>query len=109
MGKDKVGHPDLLSGGETNLHTHAGGGGGPTIKAGTIITDGNGVGNVVFSTPFIDVNYAICFSGNGVVDAVIITWTNKTVNGFDVKSDDDGGKAEANVIVDWLAVSFSNP
>jgi len=109
MGKDGVGHPDLVGGGETTLHTHAGGGGGPIVKTGTIITDSNGAGSVVFPTPFVDVDYAICFACEGSIDVVIATWMNKTVNGFDVRSDDDGGKAEPNTIVDWMAVSFSNP
>jgi len=109
MGKGGVGHPDLVDGVETNLHSHAGGGGGPTIKAGTIITDGSGVGSVVFSTPFLDTNYAVSLSGEGSVDAIIPVWKNKTVDGFDVESLDDGGKSEANVIVDWIAVSLSNP
>ena len=109
MGKDEVGHPNLVGGGETSLHSHPGGGGGPTVKAGTITTDGASVGSVVFATPFLDVDYAIGFACEGSVDDVIATWTNKTVNGFDVKSDDDGGKAEPNSVINWVAISFSNP
>lgn len=109
MGKNRIGHTALVDGEETTLHTHPGGGGGPTTKAGTVTTDGNGVGSVIFTTPFPDTNYAISFACDGSVDDIIATWSNKTVNGFDVRTHDDGGKAEGNSIVDWTAISYSNP
>ena len=109
MGKDRVGHTNLVDGAETTLHSHPGGGGGLITKAGTITTDGNGVASVIFATPFPDANYAISFACDGSVDDVIATWSNKTVNGFDVKSHDDGGKAEPNAIVNWIAVAYNNP
>lgn len=109
MGKDKVGHPDLTGGAQTTLHSHPGGGNGAAIKAGMIITDGNGIGTVIFSTPFSNVNYAISFGCDGSVDDIIATWSNKTVNGFDVRTHDDGGKAEGSTTVDWVVIAFNNP
>ena len=108
MGKDKVGHADLTSGGPTTLHSHPGGGGGPVIKAGTITTDGSGIGSVIFGTPFPDTNYAISFACDGSVDDIIATWSNKTVDGFDVRTHDDGGKVEGSTIVNWIATPYSN-
>ena len=109
MGKDRVGHTNLVDGLETTLHSHPGGGGGAVIKAGTITTDGNGIGSVVFATPFADTNYAISLSGDGSVDDIIVTWLNKTVNGFDVRTNDDGGKVEGSTTVTWIATPYSNP
>lgn len=107
MGKDKVGHAELTGGASTVLHSHPGGG-GLIIKAGTIVTDANGVESVIFVTPFADVNYAICFGCDGSADDVIATWTNKTVDGFNIRTCDDGGKAESNAIVNWIATPYNN-
>lgn len=74
------------------------------VRAGTLTTDGNGVGSVVFAVSFDNTNYAITFACEGSVDTVIATWTVKTVNGFDVKTVDDKGVKEANAIVNWIAV-----
>ena len=86
-----------------------GGGNGAVIKAGMITTDGGGLGSVVFGTVFADVNYAISLSCEDPGDAPIVWWSNKTVDGFDIKTMDDGGKVEPNVTVDWIATPYSNP
>jgi len=78
--------------------------GGFAVEGGTITTDGEGVFSVVFGSPFPDTNYQILFSCEGSADVTIATWTNKTVNGFDISSDDDGGKTEPNTTVDWIAI-----
>ena len=106
---EQVAHSGLVGGAETSLHSHTGGGNGATIKAGAITTDGGGTGSVVFTTPFSDVNYAVAFSSDGSADDIIATWSNKTVNGFDVRTNDDGGKAEGSTIVNWIATPYSNP
>lgn len=80
--------------------------GGFAVRGGTITTDGAGVFNVVFGTPFADSNYQILFSCEGSADVVIATWTNKTPSGFDITTDDDGGKTEPNSIVDWIAIKL---
>ena len=109
MGKNRIGHTQLVDGAETTLHSHPGGGNGVVIKTGTITTDGNGVGTVMFTTPFSDVNYAISLACDGSVDDIIVTWSSKTINGFDVRTHDDGGKAEGSVIVNWIAIPYNNP
>ena len=78
-------------------------------KTGTVITDENGARSIIFATPFADINYAISFACEVPADTVVAMWLNKTVNGFDIKTEDDGGKAEPNVVVDWIAVAFNNP
>lgn len=82
--------------------------GGVNIKAGTVTTDGNGVGTVVFNTSFTDTNYAITF-GCEAVDTVIATWSNKVVSGFDVKTENDKGVVVGSAPVNWIAIPYSNP
>lgn len=108
MGRTNLGAKELCDASETTLHSHPGGGGGPIIKSGEIVTNGSAVGSVVFGTAFADTNYAISLAGDGSVDDIIATWSNKTVNGFDVRTFDDGGKAEPNTTVNWIAISYSN-
>jgi len=86
-----------------------GGSNGLVVKSGEIITDGGGIGSVVFGTAFPDTNYAISLSSNGSADDIIITWSGKIVNGFDVRTSDDGGKVKGNVMVNWIAIPYSNP
>ena len=105
MGKDRIGHTSLVDGGETDLHSHNG---PDIIKAGTITTDENGNASVVFVTPFPDVNYAIALSCENSVDTVIAMWLNKTVDGFDIRTNDDLGKAEPNAPVNWIVASYNN-
>ena len=109
MSRTNLGAKELCDGSVTSLHAHSGGGNGAIIKSGEIVTDGDGNGIVIFGTAFPDVNYAISFGCDGSNDDIISTWLNKTVNGFDVRTHDDGGKDEANVIVNWIATPYSNP
>jgi len=108
MGKNRIGHTALVDGEQTTLHSHPGGGNGAVVKAGAITTDGNGIGSVMFATPFPDTNYAISFACDGLVDDIIATWSSKTINGFDVRTNDDGGKAEGSTVVNWIATPYSN-
>jgi len=105
--KEAVAHPELVSEGITNLHSHPGGGGGLVDKAGTITTSG-GSGSVTFNTPYPDTNYAIMLTADKGSDSVIANWVAKTVNGFDITTETDrGGSADA--IVFWMTAPYSNP
>lgn len=99
---EKVGHKDLVGGGQTTLHSHAGGG-SEIIKAGTVTTAA-GVATVTFGTPFADANYFISLTAQDPGDAVIAQYLNKVAGGFDVQSWDDGGKVEPVVLIDWIAI-----
>jgi len=109
MGRTNLGARELCDASETTLHSHPGGGNGAVIKSGEIVTNGSGIGSVVFGTAFPDVNYAISLASEGSSDDIITTWSNKTVNGFDVRTNDDGGKAEGNVTVNWIVTPYTNP
>ena len=84
-------------------------GGGATIKAGTITTDVNGAASISFNTSFSNTNYAILLSCANPGDTTLAMWSSKAVGGFSVVTEDDGGKAEPSVVVDWLATAYANP
>ena len=106
---EPVAHADLVSGGQTTLHSHAGGGGGPDIKAGTATFNTSVWTAISFNTAF------------GTTPKVVVTanqdstsrWNftpiirNVTVNGFDCRYDD---RAQAGtVVVNWMATDAGNP
>lgn len=104
-----VAHADLVGGAETPLHSHAGGGGGPTVKSGTATSDGSGQGSVSFSTAFSDTNYAVSMIALGTADSVFCTCENKTASGFDFYTFNDRGQSVSSVTVEWIAVAYYDP
>lgn len=100
---EKIGHKALVDGGEIILHTHPGGG-GPSIKFGTIVMDGSGVGAVVFAVPFADENYVISLTAQDTGDTTIAMYDNKMPEGFGVKTENDKGLDDGNTTVDWVAI-----
>lgn len=106
---EQVAHPELVGGGETTKHTHPGGGNGPTVKAGSLVTDSSGMEHVVFNTAFPDTNYAIALACQMLDDTAIAMFYDKQPGGFWIKTEDDGGKGEPNVPVTWIATPYSNP
>jgi len=104
---EAVAHAQLVGGGETALHSHAGGGNGPTVKAGTVTTSG-GIATVTFTTAFPDVNYAILLTAVMGADANIACYSNKAAGGFDITAQNDKGVA-VDCVVDWIATPYSNP
>jgi hypothetical protein len=108
---EAVAHNELVGGSQTSLHSHPGGGGGLIDKSGQVTSDGNGVATVTFNTPYGHTNYFIqltCVSNPDSVYAMVATGT-KASGGFTVVTDDDSGKSESDVIVDWCTGSYSNP
>jgi len=108
---EEVAHNELVGGSQTSLHSHAGGGGGLVDKSGNVTSDGSGEATVSFNTPYGHTNYFInltCVSNPDTVVAMVATGT-KASGGFTVVTDDDGGKAESGVSVDWCTGPYSNP
>ena len=109
---EQVAHNELVGANQTSLHAHPGGGGGGLVdKGGTVTTGAQGTASVSFNTNYSDTNYFIGFS---VIDPGDATFTmvqsgSKAVDGFDIKTWDDGGKAEPNVTVLWFTGPYSNP
>jgi len=85
------------------------GGGSVDYKAGSIVTNGNGVGTVTFNTPMADTNYAIALTAQNIADTNIVMYENKAVDGFTVITQDDGGKSEGDIPVDWFVIIYNNP
>lgn len=79
------------------------------VYAGSVMTDVNGNASVIFNTAFPDTDYAISLTPEIGLDTVIAMYGNKATTGFSIKTEDDGGKDEPNVNVDWLAVEYNNP
>lgn len=106
---EKVAHSELVGAVETALHSHAGGDGGLVDKGGEVITDASGLATVTFTTPYASTNYFILLTPEDVGDTATGMFYNKTVNGFSISVEDDGGKAEPNVTVSWATGLYSNP
>lgn len=87
----------------------AGNGSGPTVKSGTVTTNPAGNGTVTFNTPFPDTNYSIALTPQNPGDSTMCMYSSKTASGFDLVTEDDGGKAEGSVTVDWIAIAHYDP
>ena len=108
---ESVAAKELVDGGETALHSHAGGGGGLVNKANIVTTDGNGEGVVTFGTPYANTNYFIQLTAAEDSDAIlaVVKTGTKTVDGFTVRTFEDKGQAIGNVTVYWATGPYSNP
>jgi hypothetical protein len=89
----------------------AGVGGGLVDKAGEVTTDGSGEAVVTFNTNYGDTDYFIQLTAiqNSDTSVCMVKQGTKTVSGFTVKVEDDGGKNEASVVVMWATGEYSNP
>lgn len=106
---EQIAHKDLVGGSETTLHSHAGGGSGPVIKAGTVTTNVDGVAIVTFNTAFPNTNYAILLTPLNPADGIMAMYDSKSVGGFGVETREDKGATKADITVDWIAIPYSNP
>jgi hypothetical protein len=106
---EQIAHSELVGGSITALHSHSGGGGGLTAKAGQVTTDGNGVATVTFTTAFPNTNYAILLTPQNPSDAVMASYDSKATTGFGVTKHEDKGQIKGSVTVDWMAIEYNNP
>ena len=106
--EEKNAHAALVGGGETSLHSHAGGGGGPNIKAGTLAFNTDTWTAVLFGTSFATVPKVVVTADQSSVARWDFTpiIRNVTVAGFDVRYDDRG--QAGSVIVGWIATDAGN-
>ena len=100
---EQIAHAELVGGGETVLHSHAGGG-SVNIKCGVETTDGSGNGTVTFGSAFADTNYSISLTGIDTGNTVIAMYSSKATTGFSIRTEDDKGLPEGDATVDWIAV-----
>jgi hypothetical protein len=80
----------------------------PDIKSGSVMTDASGEATVTFNTAFADANYAIHLTAVSGTDTVICMYNTKAAGSFNIKTEDDGGKDEGDITVDWIAVEYSD-
>ena len=105
---EPVAHSDLVSGGQTSLHSHAGGGGGPDIKAGTASFNTDTWTAISFNTAFATVPKVTVTANQDSIARWDFTpiIRNVTVNGFDCRYDDRGQSGA--VIISWIATDAGN-
>ena len=95
---EEYGHPELVGGGVTTLHSHPGG--GADVKSGTI---SGASGSVSFNTAFSSVPLVIITSlGNTATRDAIFRVDSVTVNGFSWTADVSQGGG-------WIATDAGNP
>lgn len=103
---------DLTDGGQTSLHSHAGGGGGGLVdKGGSVTTDGSGEATVSFNTNYSDTNYFIQLTAVRGPDTAVpmLKSGTKTISGFTIIVEDDRGGTEGSLEVLWCTGPYSNP
>jgi hypothetical protein len=77
-------------------------------KAGTITTDGSGVGTVTFNTAFGSTNYGIVLGTENTNDTTFANWNTKASGGFGIITTDDKGVAEASCVVNWAIFPYED-
>lgn len=97
---------ELTGGGETTLHGHAGGNGGGPAEKGFIVTDSTGGAWISFTgsyatKPVVSLTPELPQSQDSVF-VQIVGWIANPYTKVCIYVSDDGGKAEAGVIVHWL-------
>ena len=105
---EPVAHAGLVGGGQTSLHSHAGGGGGPDIKAGTATVNTDTWTAIAFNTAFATVPKVTVTANQDSIARWDFTpiIRNVTVNGFDCRYDDRG--QAGTVIISWIATDAGN-
>ena len=100
---EQIAHNELVGGGQTSLHSHAGGG-SEVIKAGSVTTGGGGSGTVTFGSAFADTSYYISLTPQDAGDANFATYSSKATTGFTVNTYEDKGQSAGSITVDWIAI-----
>ena len=103
---EQVAHKSLVDGSQISLHSHAGGGGGAIIKAGSAITNGSGAATVTFGTAFSDTNYFISLTVANPGEAAMGMYSNKATTGFDILVKNDKNQTVGSATVDWIAIKI---
>jgi len=97
--KEYPGHPDLTGGGETELHTHPGGG-GANVKSGTV---SGASGTVTFNTAFTSTPQVVMTSlGDTATRDAILRVDSVSTTGFSWTADTSQGAA-------WIATNAGDP
>ena len=107
---EDVAHSELVSGGQTALHSHGGGGGGPDLKSGleSAITEGT-TRAVVFATAFASAPDVVVGFADTSTEISVCRAFSPTTAGFTIGVEKSGGGAAKARDVSWLATEAGNP
>lgn len=97
----------LTDGSETNLHSHAGGGGGADVKSGTVSILENGTVDITFATAFSTTPVVVAnVQDSGEYNVIQITAVSTT--GATLALEKVGGGSSSTYLVGWMATDAGN-
>ena len=100
---EQVAHAELVGGGQTAKHSHAGGGGGPNVKSGIVATSG-GSGSVTFNTAFSSTPRVTLTPQDGSMNLRDCLFVVRSVSTTEFSFDVDNDATYA-----WIATDAGNP
>jgi len=102
VAEEKIAHAELVGGGETTLHSHAGGGGGANVKSGTKVCT-IGANSVTFTTAFSSTPRVVLIGQDAALALRDALWVVRSVTttGFDFEVD-------AGCTIAWIATDAGN-
>ncbi len=107
---EPVAHNDLVSGAQTSLHSHAGGGGGADVKSGFEATIAEGGSRVVtFNTAFSSAPNVVVSCSDTSTQLTFVQAHTISTTGFTINAVKSGGGGNANRDVAWIATDAGNP
>ena len=99
---EAVAHKELVDGSETTKHSHPGGGSGPNVKSGTVVTSG-GSGSVTFNTAFSSVPRVTLTPYDTSLNLRDALWIIRSINVNGFSFDVDGDATYC-----WIATDAGN-
>lgn len=108
---EPVAHNALVAGGQTGLHSHAGGGGGGAdVKSGfeSGISE-NSTRGVTFNTAFASTPNVVVSLADNSDEISIAQVHSESTTGFTILVTKSGGGGSANRDVSWIATDAGNP
>ncbi len=101
---EPVAHTELVGGGQTAKHSHAGGGGGPDIKHGfeSAITE-NTTRDVTFSSAFTSTPTVVAGFADNSTEISVCSANTVSTTGFTIQITKSGGGAVRDRNVAWIA------
>ncbi len=107
---EQVAHSDLISGGQTSLHSHAGGGGGADVKSGIELAVTEGSSRVVtFATAFASIPNVVVSCADVSTQLTFAHAHTVSTSGFTIDAVKSGGGSSADRDVAWIATDAGNP
>ena len=107
---EPVAHADLVGGGQTSLHSHAGGGGGADVKSGFESTIPEGTTRAVsFATAFSATPHVVVSFADDTTQISVVHAYTPSTTGFTIRVVKSGGGGSVTRDVNWIATDAGNP